>query len=420
MHNRLFFYIEPYIYSILIKDRLLFYNTFTHKHDTYRIESEQLFDFINRLLEKSKLRTIEVSDNDLECPDILSFIQSCREIFIADLINCKGKPLIMAPLPKVNYNVRTAVANQKDEMLNVRTMVKELNIFLNTTTTQCLDNELLKTGYKQCLFPIFQSDSLIKPNFNMILKSFPKFNFNKSNRINVLGNFCDFEEIENMLLYLDTYNLYFHTYYLDFDLKNGNVEIMLKHPNINYVFWIDNLILQKKFDMLLSFIKNNSLSASFKIIVSNKKDMIEMQNKMNHTDIMYDLIPFFDFTNIDFFENEVFNREIEITNQQLSEREIFSRMYINSYYYGRLFILPDGETYTNLYDQPNGNLIHNSEKELMKNLISSNESWFKIRNTIEPCNKCVFQFICPPISNYEFALKRMNLCTYNLALGSWR
>lgn len=419
MLNLRFFYIEPYVYSILIKDRLFFYDTFTHKHYTFKTENEQLIDFTNRLLVKSQFRTIEVSIEDLECPVIFNFIESCREIFIADLVNCKFKPLIMAPLPKVNYNIRTAVANQKDEMLNVRTMVKELNIFLNTTITQCIDNELLKTGYKQCLFPIFQSDLLIKSNFHMILKSFSKLNFDKSNRINILGNFCDFEEIDNLLLIFDTYNLYFHTYYLDFDLKNGNVQIMLKHPNINYVFWIDNLILKNEFDMIIKFIKENSLSTSFKIIVRNQKNVTEMENMMKHMDIIYDLVPFFDFTNIDFFENDVFNREIEITNQQLSEREIFSRMYINSYYYGRLFILPDGEIYSNLYDQPNGSLIYNSEKELMKNLISSNESWFKTRDAIEPCDKCVFQFICPPISNYEFALNRMNLCTYNLASESW-
>lgn len=37
------------------------------------------------------------------------------------------------------------------------------------------------------------------------------------------------------------------------------------------------------------------------------------------------------------------------------------------------------------------------------------KSWFNIRNQ-PPCNSCIYQWLCPPPSNYEIAIGRPNLC----------
>ncbi len=38
-----------------------------------------------------------------------------------------------------------------------------------------------------------------------------------------------------------------------------------------------------------------------------------------------------------------------------------------------------------------------------------NTAWRVIRN-FTPCNDCLFQFICPPISNYEYSLGCKSFC----------
>ena len=48
--------------------------------------------------------------------------------------------------------------------------------------------------------------------------------------------------------------------------------------------------------------------------------------------------------------------------------------------------------------------------ELIAKELEQNTAWRKIRNG-EPCNTCLFQYLCPPISNYELIFKRQNLCS---------
>lgn len=41
--------------------------------------------------------------------------------------------------------------------------------------------------------------------------------------------------------------------------------------------------------------------------------------------------------------------------------------------------------------------------------------WFRVRNQVQPCRTCVYEVLCPPLSNYEYALHRNNLCHIHVA-----
>ena len=45
---------------------------------------------------------------------------------------------------------------------------------------------------------------------------------------------------------------------------------------------------------------------------------------------------------------------------------------------------------------------------IYKELVS-NTAWRNIREG-EPCSQCVFQYLCPPPSNYESVIGKNNLC----------
>jgi len=47
--------------------------------------------------------------------------------------------------------------------------------------------------------------------------------------------------------------------------------------------------------------------------------------------------------------------------------------------------------------------------QLISNELVHNYAWKRTR-TKSPCKMCVYQFLCPPPSNYEYALKCNNLC----------
>jgi hypothetical protein len=68
-----------------------------------------------------------------------------------------------------------------------------------------------------------------------------------------------------------------------------------------------------------------------------------------------------------------------------------------------------------LYDKDGsilGNIYTDNIYEIVSKEIEEGKSWFRIRSHA-PCNDCVYQWLCPPPSNYEIAIGRPNLCFIN-------
>ena len=128
----------------------------------------------------------------------------------------------------------------------------------------------------------------------------------------------------------------------------------------------------------------------------------------------YQYIPIYNGNNLIFFKNNVFLNEDDICNQSLSMQEVFRREKINEFYFGSITIMFDGNVYNNIHSECIGNVLfkHNLLQLLSNNSIDN--SSFLTRDKIEPCNKCIYRFLCPPISNYEFVMNRFNLCNYDI------
>lgn len=47
----------------------------------------------------------------------------------------------------------------------------------------------------------------------------------------------------------------------------------------------------------------------------------------------------------------------------------------------------------------------------IKRELKEGTSWKLLRKDVTPCKDCPFQLLCPPVSNYDFALNKHNLCT---------
>lgn len=84
-------------------------------------------------------------------------------------------------------------------------------------------------------------------------------------------------------------------------------------------------------------------------------------------------------------------------------------MELNTNYFGRLTILPDGSIYSNLNTFSLGSL-EDSLYEIIFKELNEGKSWQNGRHK-EPCTECRFRWLCPPISNYEFVVGQYNLCT---------
>ncbi len=56
-------------------------------------------------------------------------------------------------------------------------------------------------------------------------------------------------------------------------------------------------------------------------------------------------------------------------------------------------------------------LNKNSLYNIFYKEMNCGKSWLRARKNAIPCKNCVYNSICPPVSNYEYVIGRNNLCT---------
>lgn len=123
----------------------------------------------------------------------------------------------------------------------------------------------------------------------------------------------------------------------------------------------------------------------------------------------YAIHPIFTGTNLDFFEAYIYSSREEILEPGLAFRQIFANQKMNSNFFGVLTVLPTADVYANLNGPCLGNLKEQNILDLIQKEMTENTAWRKTRNGA-PCCDCLYQYLCPPVSNYESVIKKMNLC----------
>jgi pseudo-rSAM protein len=83
---------------------------------------------------------------------------------------------------------------------------------------------------------------------------------------------------------------------------------------------------------------------------------------------------------------------------------------VNPFHFGTLTVLSNGSIYANVNTQRLGSLNGGSLHDVVYKEMYRGKSWRRIRKKVEPCKFCTFDALCPPLSNYEYALGRNNLC----------
>lgn len=84
---------------------------------------------------------------------------------------------------------------------------------------------------------------------------------------------------------------------------------------------------------------------------------------------------------------------------------------INAVDFGRIVIFNDGQYCTNNLLPSLGNVKNDDIRQMLINCISSeNSTWFLTRNNLPKCKDCIYNQLCPPVSNYEHVIEKFNLC----------
>lgn len=120
------------------------------------------------------------------------------------------------------------------------------------------------------------------------------------------------------------------------------------------------------------------------------------------------IIPVFTESNLAFFEDHIYLQAKDLHDTCLSKREIFMNQRVNSHFFGKLNIMPNGDVYGNI-NKPSIGHIGDSIHNLLKTEFDRKDSWFYTREQ-KPCTDCIYQWLCPSPSNYEDIIGKHNLC----------
>lgn len=120
-------------------------------------------------------------------------------------------------------------------------------------------------------------------------------------------------------------------------------------------------------------------------------------------------VPVYNGYNGKFFMDNVFLREKDILASRLSRRQVFMHQVLNTEFFGRLSIMPDGKVYSDLTSPPLGT-ISDSVYDLILKEMDLNHSWRRIRDRGQ-CAECLYRYLCPSPSIYEKLMDINCICT---------
>jgi pseudo-rSAM protein len=370
---------EPYVYVGLTKKHVLLYNTL----DGVTIESDksEVIELIQETLQKENYGVVLLSEKRLQNKSVHAFITELREKYMGDIINVtlsKGKPIQLTPFfnfsdadkfkiyKKHNFSSYKNILKNLSEIsihvdsdTNTRTLISFLQSVPEQLTFNIIGNLEKLTNYKELLSFLDQCSSPknISCSYKSVIPLQPTF--------------------ENDFMYRIEVDFPIHSQFWDTSIQILRIQTL----PFEYVF---------KVSSLSDYQKSEQLIEQFRIE-------------------KYQFKPVFTGDNMHFFKGNVFLSKEDILSTHISIKNIFANQSINIFDFGKINIMPNGDVFSNLNHPPLGNINTSSIYDLVRKEIFEGKSWLRIRNQA-PCNKCVYQWLCPSPSDYEIAIGRPNLC----------
>lgn len=371
------FTIEPYVFIGITNTCVLLYNTL----DGVIIESdkEEVVDLLRETLEVNNCGVILLSHERYQQKNINSFIQELREKYMGDIIDIalsKGKPVQLLPY----YNFRDKVEIYKRHNFSPRANILE-NLYEISIHINSLTNISKLVSFLQSIPG--------NPTFNIVgnIEEISKGN-------EILSFFQQHPSPKNIVCsYKDISELPF-----------------IGENNFSFKISVDFPIDRQQWIHVRKILLNHTSPIEYIFDISSNDDCFQAEQIINEFEIeKYQLNPIYTGDNLSFFEENVFLTKEDILSTPMTIKDFFSRQAINIYDYGKITIMANGDVYANLNHPLLGNIFTHSVYEIVQKEIEEGKSWFRIRNQ-SPCNNCVYQWLCPPPSNYEIFIGRSNLC----------
>lgn len=403
--NKYWFFLESHIYVSVKPNAMLLYDTHTGR-DLY-VESMIAIQLVNKIYEDENLGSIELASSDLADSETHDFVNKVVMKGMGELLNQHThpiKPVILLPILSLNLDVEKFKDKENVDLFLARDISKyllDVNVVLNNLCQQQCRHCPNYCKQFFCCSTKGSPESLSQDSLVNLLRQISYF---PVRTINVTGG--DIYRYQNLEVFSTSngearkvFNFYVH--YLNYQenpyIDNQNIHLIINSP-----------VNQGKLHEIYSLTKEKDVR--YHLVVENEEQYDELELAMVSLGIEdYEVHPYYNGHNIQFFEENVYLSKEDIVATPISMREIFRNQKLNANSFGSLYILPNGEIKANLNERTIGHLDKDRIIDVINHEMMQNTAWRKVRSS-EPCKNCVYQYLCPPLSNYERILNRQNLC----------
>ena len=371
------FTVEPYVFVGLTNKSALLYNTLDGV--TLESDKEEVIELLRETLQAENCGVALLTSERYQQKDVNAFIRELREKFMGDIIDVafsKGRPVQL--LPYFNFPDKRAIykVHNFSPLKNVLENLSEISIHVDAST------DLTK------LIPFLQS-----------IPGSPTLNIN--------GNIADVLNYSELLSF-------FNQHPAPKNIVCSCQNVIALQPdfehNFSYRISIDFPIDMDQWNRSRQILLNQTLPVEYIFDVSSDDDMQQAECFVEQYGMeKYRINPVYTGDNIRFFEKNVFLTKEDILSTSMTIKDFFMRQVMNLYDYGKIHIMPSGDAFANPNYPALGNIYTDNLYEIVQKEIDGGQSWFRVREQA-PCNDCVYQWLCPPPSNYEIAIGRPNLC----------
>lgn len=401
-------YLEPYTFISEDCNYYLFYNSKTKKGVSFE-KNESISPVIKELQDIENLYSVKIDIKKIEDSRLFDFIKIIQRMGYGDIIEGNiEKPLVFPPVLNLQYSVERIKEHDISIKENILSYLHEVFIYVNS---ECLlDCMNCSSRFKQYICCTKSKEVL---NFD----SLRRFLYSISNTgaaITILGgNIFKYEKLKELIDILEKIKS-IHTIVTDWrNIPSDYGILSLLDRN---VFKLKIIVNEPPFDIVsivayAKKIKQNNISQNWEIIVTSLSEYNDAEILSEELSSFANVAikPFYNGRNLKFFEEYVYVDQEELERIKLDRQSIFALQKLNTYAFGKINIFSNGKIYANVYNKPIG-CIEDSIKDILGKELEEGISWRSTRYDKEPCSECRFNLLCPSISNYEFAIGRINLC----------
>ncbi|MFW5700796.1 MAG: TIGR04150 pseudo-rSAM protein [Cyclobacteriaceae bacterium] len=357
----------------------------------FRFNNLAIKPVIEVLQDLENLYCIPLNHNDSDNKYLNEFLLNIKRCQAGNLISQlagKQKPINLPPLLNLQSD-KNRIEKVSPELLgdNMLHYLMELTIHLDTTTQNT-------SGSKMKVLVDFLNSLLFSSLKHVLIKSEDILLFTRSRIFSTIKNIPAKKSIYVKLN----------------DIRPEFLSANIFSPEqFVLVIRIENFDNLQKIHQVIKKMDEKKIAAEFEFLIRDEEEYQIAENLVEKYQLTgADIKPLFIGGNLKIFENNIFLTEEDLQEPCLNKREVFTHQALNTNYFGKLTIMPNGKVYAHPNYPPLGT-IEDDIRELIYQEMTQGNSWLYIRD-MKPCCDCIYQWLCPSPSDYELVIGKPNLC----------